>query len=405
MGVSVREKNKGSGVWWVFLRHPKIPGGRASRKVGEKVLAEKVADQLDARLKTGQFDQIKEEGKPEATIPTFENFAAYFMQTYSKHNHKESTAKSYQEIIDNHLKPEFGKKQLDKIKKADVKKFLYKKQETKSVKTTHICRQYLSCILGQAVDDEIILINPAAKTAKFIKTPAMTDDEVMVNDPLNWEEKELLEQAVKMHYPKYYVFMLTAIRTGMRIGELIALKPEDLDFNSGVIFIRRNAVRGVVGTPKSGKGRKVKMSPQLKKELKKHLIIRKQETLKNGWGDLPEFLFYNQVGKLVDINNFRNRVFYKALEKAELRQIHVHDIRHTYATLRIKAGHNIADVSKALGHSSIKITIDIYYHDMPEEDNSDAADLDSPAAPKKPKTAPKRHPAKSTNKKRLTITG
>jgi hypothetical protein len=75
-------------------------------------------------------------------------------------------------------------------------------------------------------------------------------------------------------------------------------------------------------------------------------ITRKKEALKNGWSEPPEFLFYNETGNPIDINNVRKRVFYKCLEKAGLRRIRTHDLRHTYATLRISKGDNILDVSR-----------------------------------------------------------
>ena len=63
-------------------------------------------------------------------------------------------------------------------------------------------------------------------------------------------------------------------------------------------------------------------------------------------------------------------MFFKILDKAGLRRIRLHDLRHTYATLRIQAGHNIADVSRQLGHHSINITVDTYYHWMPGNEKS-----------------------------------
>ncbi|MFZ2448791.1 MAG: tyrosine-type recombinase/integrase [Syntrophobacteraceae bacterium] len=95
-----------------------------------------------------------------------------------------------------------------------------------------------------------------------------------------------------------------------------------------------------------------------------------------------ESLFYNETGKMVDINNLRKRVFYRALERAKLRRIRIHDLRHTYATLRISKGDNILDVSKQVGHSSVKITLDIYCHWMPGGKKSEVDELDSDAAPK-----------------------
>jgi integrase len=80
--------------------------------------------------------------------------------------------------------------------------------------------------------------------------------------------------------------------------------------------------------------------------LKSHLIESKREALKKGWGKPPEWLFCNESGGMIDPANLRKRVFYKCLEKAKLIRIRIHDLRHTYATLRIQAGHNIADVSK-----------------------------------------------------------
>ena len=71
----------------------------------------------------------------------------------------------------------------------------------------------------------------------------------------------------------------------------------------------------------------------------------------------------------------------KVLEKAGLRQIRIHDLRHTYATLRISKGDNILDVSKQLGHHSVKITLDVYAHWMPGGKKSEVDELDSETAP------------------------
>ncbi len=74
-------------------------------------------------------------------------------------------------------------------------------------------------------------------------------------------------------------------------------------------------------------------------------------------------------------------MFYKCLEKAGLRRIRTHDLRHTYATLRIAKGDNIADVSKQLGHHSIKITVDLYYHHLPGGSKDEVDGLDADTAP------------------------
>ena len=99
----------------------------------------------------------------------------------------------------------------------------------------------------------------------------------------------------------------------------------------------------------------------------------------------PENVFINNSGNPIDVDNWRPRVFNKALKKAKVRKIRIHDLRHTYATLRISKGDNIADVSNQLGHHSVKLTLDTYYHWIPgklknEVDALDDLHLSAPQA-------------------------
>jgi integrase len=384
MGVKVRQKVKGKGnPWWVFISHN---NKRTSRQIGDKAAAETVASKIRAKLQLGEFG-FDENKKP---IPLFKNFATGFMDTYSAMNHKESTTETYQQALDRHILPYFEDMPLNEITRKDIKDFIGEKQrqrfstgkgETKKKKrlstgTIRNLKAYLSAILSEAVDDELIAFNPAARTGKLIKKGKAK--EIF---PYTWEEKAQFEKAMQQHSPRCYPLFLTALRTGMRLGELIALQPGDLDFNGGFIEIRRAFSRGRLTTPKSGKSRRVDMSNGLAETLKQHLVSRKTETLKKGWGEPPELLFYNEAGNRIDINGIRKRVFYKCLEKAGLRRIRIHDLRHTYATLRISKGDNILDVSKQLGHHSIKITLDTYAHWMPGGKKSEVDELDGQQAP------------------------
>lgn len=115
-----------------------------------------------------------------------------------------------------------------------------------------------------------------------------------------------------------------------------------------------------------------------------------------GIGEEPELVFTNSKGNPVDKDSWRRRVFNKALKKAGLRRIRIHDLRHTYATLRISAGHNIADVSGQLGHHSVKLTLDVYHHWMPGQAKSEVDALDTLHS-----NAPSLHPEPSKNKKEV----
>ena len=113
---------------------------------------------------------------------------------------------------------------------------------------------------------------------------------------------------------------------------------------------------------KSGKFRKVDMSLQLTETLKnikkqRENTIKKSNTL--GW------IFVNKVGKPISGDNWRKRVFTKALKKAKIRSIRIHDIRHTFASLLLQAGESMLYVRDQLGHSSIRITVDTYGHLVP----------------------------------------
>jgi integrase len=379
MGVTVRQKVKGKGKpWWVFVSHN---GQRTSRQVGDKAAAEKVASEIRARLQLGELG-VFEETK---TMPLFKDFAQGFMETYSAMNHKESTQDSYRASLDLHLLPCFGEKTLDEITRKDVKEFINQKlKEGLSSGTVRNLKAYLSAILSEAVDDEIIKFNPASMTGKLIKKD--NKEEV---DPFSWEEKATFEDAIEKHFQKHYPLFLTALRTGLRLGELIALQPGDLDFEGGFIEIRRSFTKRRLTTPKTNKTRRVDMSKGLAEVLRGYLTERKRETLAKGWRESPEWLFYNETGRMIDTDNLRKRVFHKCLEKAGLRSIRIHDLRHTYATLRISKGDNIKDVSMQLGHHSIKITLDTYAHWMPGSKKSEVDELDSKTAPNCTLYAPK----------------
>ena len=380
MGVTVRQKTKGRGQpWWVFISHN---GKRASKCVGDKAATEKVASEIRAKLKLGEFNLDEKK----RAMPTFKAYAEGFLDTYSAMNHKESTRKSYRGAINLHINPFFGEMTIDTITRKHVKEFITEKQiEGLSPGTVRNLKAYLSAIMSEALDDELITANPVSLTGKFI---ARKDSKTEIS-PLTWEEMIKFLDGMKKNYPGHYPLFLTALRTGMRLGELIALKPGDLDFNGRFIEVRRSSVRNKITTPKSGQIRRVDMSLELATVLKDHILNSKKEALKRGWGEPPEWLFYNNEGAIVDPNNIRKRVFYKCLEKCKMRRIRIHDLRHTYATLRITKGDNIKDVSRQLGHHSIKITLDTYSHWMPGAKKTEVDELDLQHEPNCTLYAPK----------------
>jgi integrase len=139
------------------------------------------------------------------------------------------------------------------------------------------------------------------------------------------------------------------------------------------------------------------MSSQLCGTLKAYQVGCKKKGLGLGLGSLPEYVFTNKAGNLIDLDGWRIRVFNKAPEKAELRKIRVHDLRHTYATIRISEGHDIIDVSHQLGHHSEAFALKPHHHWKPGKRKSEVDALDDQkkqvtlAEPKRP-VAPQAHP-------------
>jgi integrase len=107
------------------------------------------------------------------------------------------------------------------------------------------------------------------------------------------------------------------------------------------------------------------MSDALAAELQGLKKRRQAEYLAKGSNEIPQWVFCNQEGNPLDYYNLKRRHFEKCLEHAGLHKIRIHDLRHTYATLLLMQGESPVYVKEQLGHSSIKVTVDIYGHWIP----------------------------------------
>ena len=218
-------------------------------------------------------------------------------------------------------------------------------------------------MLNHAVDDAIIAANPAARMGKFNRKPSKQAD---IN-PLDREELRLYLETVRTHFPRYYPFMLTLARTGIRLGEALALEWDHIAFKNRWIEVKQAYCHTSrkVQTTKNSLSRRVDMSQQLTETLRALQTERKRETLQQGWGEMPRWVFVNEAGCMIDGDNLRRRVHAVALKKADLRSVRQHDLRHTFTSLLIANGESLAYIRDQLGHSSIQITVDTYGHLVP----------------------------------------
>jgi integrase len=355
MGVKVRQKD---GKWYVFINHQ---GKRKAKCVGDsKKAAEEVKRKLEAKLTLGEFSL----DEARSSAPIFDEYAERWLATYAKHNCKESTYARYAGVVRKHLRPAFGAKPLTEITRDDIKGLIYQKRETADLSPSSI-RQILAPLremLNHAVEDSLMTNNPASRVGRFIQQPQELGEQI---NPLTREELALFFDTIRVRAPEHYPFFLCLARTGMRLGEALALQWGDIDWHGRFIEVRRNYVCGKITRPKNGKSRRVDMSQQLAEALHQLLTQRKTEKLQGKWVDLPEWVFCSQVGRQLHSNNLRRRVFYPCLEKAGLRRVRIHDLRHTYASLLIQNGESLAYIRDQLGHHSIQVTVDIYGHLVP----------------------------------------
>ena len=175
----------------------------------------------------------------------------------------------------------------------------------------------------------------------------------------------------------------SGVIAGMRMGELVGLAWDDVDFYGRAIHVRRTFTHGRWTTPKSGKARTVDMSDQLRAVLLEHRqrFGGRLPVTRLGDGTLVELMFPSEAGGPLCADNFRKRSFRKMIEAADIPQFRFHDIRHTFASLLLAQGESLHYVKEQMGHASIQTTVDVYGHLVPGSNRNAVNRLDDPNEP------------------------
>ena len=365
MGVNVREKPTGSGVWWVFINHK---GVRKSKKIGDKKTAKQAAKKLEAKLVLGDLD-IQQFNR---TCPTFKSYAEKWLTKPLPKKRGERTQVKYETNLKKHIIPVIGKMELKSIKLRHLKS-LFNDLTLKGMAESNFqnIKSPINHILRSAVEDEYIDHNP------MIGLSFSSERNIDIK-PLNEEEAFTFLETVDEHRNGlYYPHFLTLLRTGVRISELCGLKWDDFDFDDRKLTVQRQVCHGQEGTTKNGKSRVIDLTQHLTETLKELQREKRKESFKNG---IPfcDWVFTSD-GKNPITSTPVARALKACLKKAGLRHQRIHDLRHGYASIRLMRGHNIGDVSKQMGHSSIKITFDTYTDWVPGKFQHEVDDLDQVA--------------------------
>jgi integrase len=224
-------------------------------------------------------------------------------------------------------------------------------------KTIHNVIRVLSAIFTLAYEEKPLPFNPARNPSKLVKLRKGRRADVYSH-----AEEILILAKVRADLPHWYPFVLLLFRAGLREGEAVALEPGDLDLRGRSVQIERNYTAGhLEDSPKDGEDRSVELALDLVETLKGHLALQEAEATAANQ-PRPRWLFTTPAGEIIRSNNFRDRIWRPTLKALGIRYRCVHAIRHTYATRLIMHGANLVYVQKQLGHSSIKITVDLYTH-------------------------------------------
>jgi integrase len=275
------------------------------------------------------------------------------------HTVKPRTLASYAGMVRLHLLPAFGTWRVQYLDKGTIKNLLANKLAAGlSRNTVRILHATLRALLAAAVDDGVIVANPAEKLGRHLRLvipKAVRQEEIKA---MTREQRALFLTTARKETPAYYPLFVTLAGTGMRLGEALALQWNDVHLEAREVRVARSLSRGQVDTPKAGHGRTVDMSQMLTEMLRQLEQQRAARVLEREWQEMPPWVFCTRAGTPLDESKVR-RAMRKALMGAKL-PLHFspHCLRHTYATLMLQQGESLTYVQRQLGHASINLTAD-----------------------------------------------
>ena len=305
---------------------------------------------------------------------TVKQFIEYWLEEVHKPAIRISSYVNYRALLDNHILPELGHYKLRQLTVQHIESFYARKvKQGLSANTLKVIHGVLHNALSHAVYLNLIARNVSDIAKKSL--PRQTRFEIQ---PLTKEQAQrLLEQA---RGEKSEALLILAITTGMRRGELVALRWSDIHLEEGYLQVchsARYAGKGYglqITEPKTKSSRrKIVLSPLLIEALLVHRT--RQEEARKAAGDAwqaHDLVFCDRHGDYLDPDTLRNWLK-KLLKEADLPSIRFHDLRHSAATLLLERGIHAKVVQELLGHSSIMMTLDIYSHVLPslQEDAMD----------------------------------
>ncbi len=324
-----------------------------------KCVTAKTKTECSAKLEAlkEQYGRSSDKIKPD--MP-FGDWIDFWYQTYCRHTLRITTRTDYENRIYNHIIPEIGKIPLNRLSQSDLQQF-YAKEKTdgrklhaktygKGLSDRTIRGIHANCrtALQRAVQEGLIRTNPAVGC----KLPPKKAREMQV-----LTQNEIIRFLHQAKEEGCYELFLLELGTGMRRGEILALKWNDLNFKTGELHIERQVyiikAEVIISAPKTKASiRTVILPPSLLKTL-----VAYKETVDSEW----MFPSPTDNGRPRNLSSVRKRL-QLILERAGCKKVRFHDLRHTFATMALEHGMDVKTLSATIGHVSSATTLDIYSH-------------------------------------------
>jgi len=366
--TKVAGKNGTSWAGIVDLPPDPVTGKRRQKRVTAKTrreCEEKIRALLD------QVDDGDAVGHEKLTLA---EFAAQWLEAVEP-SLRPSTFRRYADMLRVHILPQLGKRQLVKLTPFDLQRF-YANRLAYGLSPTsvHHLHVMLHRVLKQAERWGMVSRN----VGSMVDAPRRTFPEITT-----WNLEQVNHFFAISDKHDFAALWRLALLTGMRRGELLGLKWEDLDLDRGTLAVRRTLSRGKegrweLGQPKTAAGRRsIALPASCVTSLRKHRARQNEERLRLGelWED-HGFVFTNRTGNMLHANSL-GAAFGKLTVATGLPVIRFHDLRHTSATLLLAQGVHPKIVQERLGHADITMTLNRYSHVTPDMQRVAADTLDA----------------------------
>src|SRR6266704_1124159 len=293
-----------------------------------------------------------------------EQFLTHWLENIQKPTIRPRSYIYYRDLLHKHILPAIGHLQLRRLSPEHLEAlYAQKLAEGLSASTVHSMHTVLHKALGTAVRRHLLMRN----VCNEVSLPRKTRYEL---HPFNPEQAQPFLAAVADHRLK--ALYILALATGMRLGELLGLKWQDINLAESTLQVRRtlsyvNKIGYRENEPKTQQSRRLILLPHfVAEELKAHRARQTAERLKLGalWEN-KDLVFCDPTGGYLNPTSSVQKNFHAALKKAGLPNIRFHDLRHSAATLLLGMGVHPKIVQEILGHSNIGMTMNTYSHVLP----------------------------------------